>query len=45
MNRTPTNNKRALIIGGGIGGPVAAIALRRAGLQATVYEAYDKPAD
>lgn len=37
--------KRALIIGGGIAGPVAAMALRRAGLEATVYEAYDRSAD
>ncbi|MCC3773689.1 FAD-dependent monooxygenase [Streptomyces sp. UNOB3_S3] len=29
----------ALIIGGGVAGPVAAMALRRAGLEATVYEA------
>jgi FAD-dependent urate hydroxylase len=35
-------NKRALIIGGGIGGPVAAMALERAGIEAAVYEA---PAD
>jgi FAD-dependent urate hydroxylase len=38
-------NRRALIIGGGIGGPVAAVALERAGIQATVYEASDAPAD
>jgi FAD-dependent urate hydroxylase len=31
--------KTATIIGGGIGGPVAAIALRRAGVEAAVYEA------
>ena len=31
--------KAATIIGGGIGGPVAAIALQRAGIDATVYEA------
>ena len=30
---------RALIIGGGIAGPVAAMALQRAGIQATIYEA------
>ncbi|WP_432841231.1 FAD-dependent oxidoreductase [Dactylosporangium sp. CA-092794] len=35
----------AIIIGGGIGGPVAAMALRRAGIEATVYEAYAGPAD
>jgi FAD-dependent urate hydroxylase len=38
-------NRRALIMGGGIGGPVAAIALERAGIEATVYEAADAPAD
>jgi FAD-dependent urate hydroxylase len=35
----------ALVIGGGIGGPVAAIALQRVGIHATVYEAWDGPAD
>ena len=30
----------ALVIGGGIAGPVCAAALRRAGIHATVYEAY-----
>jgi len=33
--------KSALVIGGGIAGPVAALALRKAGIAATVYEAYD----
>ncbi|MGH3735112.1 MAG: FAD-dependent oxidoreductase [Micromonosporaceae bacterium] len=37
--------KTALVIGGGIGGPVAAMALRRAGIDATVYEAYAGTAD
>ncbi|WP_426511954.1 FAD-dependent oxidoreductase [Dactylosporangium sp. McL0621] len=32
---------RAIVIGGGIGGPVAAMALQKAGIEATVYEAYD----
>jgi FAD-dependent urate hydroxylase len=36
---------RALIIGGGIAGPVAAMALQKAGIDATIYEAYDGPAD
>ncbi|GCD98498.1 FAD-dependent oxidoreductase [Embleya hyalina] len=36
MNRVRT----AMIIGGGIAGPVTACALRRAGIEATVYEAY-----
>ncbi|GII53557.1 FAD-dependent oxidoreductase [Planotetraspora thailandica] len=34
--------KRALIIGGGIAGPVTAMALRRAGIDSDVYEAYDR---
>jgi 2-polyprenyl-6-methoxyphenol hydroxylase-like FAD-dependent oxidoreductase len=36
MNKTRT----ALIIGGGVAGPVTALALRKAGIEATVYEAY-----
>ncbi|MEU7877545.1 NAD(P)-binding protein [Microbispora bryophytorum] len=32
--------KNVAIIGGGIAGPVTALALRRAGVDATVYEAY-----
>lgn len=32
--------RTALVIGGGIAGPVAATALLKAGIQATVYEAY-----
>jgi 2-polyprenyl-6-methoxyphenol hydroxylase-like FAD-dependent oxidoreductase len=39
------NTRTAAIIGGGIAGPVAAVALRRAGIDATVYEAYPGPAD
>jgi 2-polyprenyl-6-methoxyphenol hydroxylase-like FAD-dependent oxidoreductase len=35
----------ALIIGGGIAGSVAAMALHQAGIQATVYEAYDDTVD
>ncbi|MFE2961402.1 FAD-dependent oxidoreductase [Nocardia tengchongensis] len=34
----------AIIIGGGISGPVTATALRRAGLDVTVFEAYPGPA-
>ncbi|MFI5715635.1 FAD-dependent monooxygenase [Nocardia sp. NPDC051750] len=34
----------ALVIGGGIAGPVAATALRKAGIAARVYEAYPGPA-
>src|SRR5262245_57935942 len=36
---------KALIIGGGIGGPVAAMALQRVGIDSVVYEARDQPAD
>jgi 2-polyprenyl-6-methoxyphenol hydroxylase-like FAD-dependent oxidoreductase len=35
-----SNVRTALVIGGGIAGPVAATALRKAGIDATVYEAY-----
>ena len=35
----------ALIIGGGIAGPVAAMALDQAGITATVYERHNQPAD
>lgn len=41
MGQTTQNTKSALVIGGGIAGPVAAMALQRAGIDATVYEAYD----
>lgn len=37
--------RTALVIGGGVAGPVAALALRRAGIEATVYEAYPHLAD
>jgi len=40
-----TRSPKALIIGGGIAGPVAAMALQRAGIEATIYEAWDHPAD
>ena len=40
MSRTET----ALVIGGGIAGPVAATALRKAGIDARVYESYPGPA-
>ncbi len=36
---------RVLIIGGGIAGPVTAMALQRAGIEAAVFEAYDRGAD
>ena len=35
----------ALIAGGGLAGPVTAMALRQAGVDACVYEAYDRGAD
>ncbi|HEY8482344.1 MAG TPA: FAD-dependent monooxygenase [Spirillospora sp.] len=37
--------RTALVIGGGIAGPVTAMALRKAGIEATVFEAYPGPAD
>jgi 2-polyprenyl-6-methoxyphenol hydroxylase-like FAD-dependent oxidoreductase len=40
-----TGVKTALVIGGGIAGPVTAMALRKAGIEPTVYEAYATPAD
>jgi 2-polyprenyl-6-methoxyphenol hydroxylase-like FAD-dependent oxidoreductase len=45
VNQQPTTGRKALIVGGGIGGPVAAMALQRAGIEATVYEARDRPDD
>ncbi|MDQ3579060.1 MAG: FAD-dependent monooxygenase [Actinomycetota bacterium] len=38
-------SSRTLIIGGGIAGPVTAMALARAGIESTIYEAYDSAAD
>ncbi|MFE4020029.1 FAD-dependent monooxygenase [Streptomyces sp. NPDC059101] len=40
-----TGIRTALVIGGGVAGPVAALALRKAGIAATVYEAYPTAAD
>lgn len=40
-----TNTRTTLVIGGGIVGPVAAMALQKAGVQAGVYEAYHSTAD
>src|SRR3712207_1964789 len=37
--------KKALIVGGGVAGPVAAMALQRAGVDSVVYEAYTGGAD
>ncbi|MFH8838352.1 FAD-dependent oxidoreductase [Streptomyces sp. NPDC017868] len=44
MTRTD-GTRTALVIGGGIAGPVAAMALRQAGIEASVHEAYDSTAD
>ncbi|MGS2809035.1 FAD-dependent oxidoreductase [Nocardia sp. MW-W600-9] len=40
-----SNTRSALVIGGGIAGPVAATALLRAGIDARVYEAYSGPSE
>ena len=40
-----TFKKTAIIIGGGIGGPVAAMFLKRAGIDAQIYEAQPAPDD
>lgn len=40
-----TDISTAIVVGGGIAGPVTALALQRAGITATVYEAYDSTAD
>ncbi|GLW64318.1 FAD-dependent oxidoreductase [Actinomadura rubrobrunea] len=39
-----TTVKTALVIGGGIAGPAVAMALRRAGIEPVVYEAYEESA-
>jgi FAD-dependent urate hydroxylase len=44
MNQKSTIERKALIIGGGIAGPVTAMALQRAGIDSVVYEAYDESA-
>jgi FAD-dependent urate hydroxylase len=40
-----SNAKKALIVGGGVAGPVAAMALRQAEIDSVVYEAYAGGAD
>jgi 2-polyprenyl-6-methoxyphenol hydroxylase-like FAD-dependent oxidoreductase len=40
-----THKKTAIIIGGGIGGPVVAMFLKRAGIDAQIYEAQPAPDD
>jgi FAD-dependent urate hydroxylase len=44
MNQKSTTERKALIVGGGIAGPVTAMALQRAGIDSVVYEAYDESA-
>jgi FAD-dependent urate hydroxylase len=45
MKDATRGERKALIVGGGIAGPAAAMALRRAGIEAVVYEAYVGGAD
>ncbi|MEV0263148.1 FAD-dependent monooxygenase [Streptomyces sp. NPDC050617] len=45
MSTNADRVRTALVIGGGVAGPVAALALRKAGIEATVYEAYPTAAD
>ncbi|QHC22674.1 FAD-dependent oxidoreductase [Streptomyces sp. GS7] len=42
---TASGVRTALVIGGGVAGPVTALALRKAGIEATVFEAYPAAAD
>jgi len=39
-----THSPKALIIGSGIAGPVVALALQRAGIDAVIYEGRPQPA-
>lgn len=41
----PRTSRKALVIGGGIAGPVMALALRRAGIEPLVFEAYESSAE
>src|SRR3712207_668033 len=45
MSGTTRKGRKALIVGGGIAGPVTAMALGRAGIEAVVYEAHGGGAD
>src|SRR5687767_4823355 len=45
MGHTMTRVRTATVIGGGIAGQVAAVALQRAGIEPTVHEAYDRDAE
>ncbi len=40
-----TRIRTAIVVGGGIAGPATALALRKAGIEATVYEAHPSTAD
>ncbi|MFJ9695684.1 FAD-dependent oxidoreductase [Kitasatospora sp. NPDC101183] len=44
-NPSESPSRKALVIGGGIAGPVMALALHRAGIEAEVFEAYGTSAD
>ena len=45
MTRTYNTRKTAVVIGCGIGGPVVAMALKKVGIDATVFEAHDGSAE
>ena len=45
MTNAPNTPRTALVIGCGIGGPVAAMALQKVGIEATVFEAHDGSAE
>ena len=45
MNQVRQRYGRGLVIGGGIAGPVVAMALQRVGIESTVFEASTVPSD
>jgi len=45
MNNRGQRPKSAIVVGCGIGGPVVAMALERAGINAIIYEAHERAAD
>jgi FAD-dependent urate hydroxylase len=45
MTNPRRNRQTALVIGCGVGGPVVAMALQKAGIDATIFEAHDKSAE
>ena len=45
VNRTSSDTRTALVIGGGIAGPAVAMALQKAGIEATVFERHPGGAD